>query len=147
MKKAKLEPKPGHVVPDQAGMRRLVGLDRESQSLGGEEEEDVSEVDDDEETEALLHADVLDSESRATLRTVRDRTQGSSSSSPLRPAEEAEERGLGHLNLDSEDATASSDVIELNRRGRWFGAVVELGRKGEEDVETSMRRHFQALRG
>ena len=141
--KARLEPKPGHVVPDRAEMRRLIGLaDGDGSDVQRQiaEQEDAEGEDND---EALLHADVLDAESRAMLRVVRE---GISKTSVSTPISELDER-LQHLDVDQDD-TISPDVTELNRRGRWFGAVVELVRQGEdEDVGALMRRQFVALRG
>ena len=141
--KARLEPKPGHVVPDRAEMRRLVGL---ADGDGSDVERQIAEQEDaegEDNDEALLHADVLDAESRAMLRVVRE---GISKTSVSTPISELDER-LQHLDVDPDD-TISPDVTELNRRGRWFGAVVELVRQGEdEDVGALMRRQFVALRG
>ncbi|KAH8080204.1 hypothetical protein HD553DRAFT_122492 [Filobasidium floriforme] len=147
--KAHLEPKVGHVVPNQEEMRRLLGLDSETattqrNNLEGEDrEEDVEnegEVGVEEET--LLHANVLDWESRQILRAVRER-QSETSSDPF--ATPALEGDLQRLQFD-EKQMSSNDVVELNRRGRWFGAVVELTQQEGEEVGVLMRRHFDALR-
>jgi hypothetical protein len=150
--KAHLEPKVGHVVPDQEEMRRLVGLDsetatsqRQRNTPGGEDrEEDAEDQEEDgDEEEMLLHANVLDWESRQILHAVRQR-QSETTSDPF--ATPALEGDLQRLQFD-EKQKSSNDVVELNRRGRWFGAVVELNRREGEEVGELMRRHFGALRG
>ena len=154
MIKAHLEPKVGHVVPDQEEMRRLVGLDpepstsqRQRNTSGGEDrEEDADDEEEDEdEEEILLHANVLDSESRQILHAVRERER-QSKNTPDPSTTPAIEGDLEQLQID-EKQMSSDDVVELNRRGRWFGAVVELNRREGEEVGELMRRHFGALRG
>jgi hypothetical protein len=150
--KAHLEPKVGHVVPDQEEMRRLVGLDPETaisqrNTSGGEDrEEDIEDEEEGgDEEEMLLHANVLDWESRQILRAVRERErQLENTSDPSAPP--ALEADLEKLQID-EKQKSQDDVIELNRRGRWFGAVVELTQREGEEVGELMRRHFGALRG
>jgi hypothetical protein len=150
--KAHLEPKVGHVVPNQEEMRRLLGLDPETASSqrddsGGEdrEEDAENEEEDGDEEEMLLHANVLDWESRQILRAVRERErQLKNTSHPS--ATPALEGDLEQLQLD-EKQKSQDDVVELNRRGRWFGAVIELNRREGEEVGELMRRHFGALRG
>ena len=151
MIKAHLEPKVGHVVPDQEEMRRLVGLDPETAtsqrntSEGEDREEDIEDEEEGgDEEEMSLHANVLDWESRQILRAVRERHSETNTSDPS--ATPALEGDLERLQLD-EKHMSSDDEVELNRRGRWFGAVVELTQREGEEVGELMRRHFGALRG
>ena len=151
MIKAHLEPKVGHVVPDQEEMRRLVGLDPETaisqrNTSGGEDrEEDIEDEEEGgDEEEMLLHANVLDWESRQILHAVRER-QSETNTSDLSTAPGLE-GDLEQLQID-EKQKSQDDVVELNRRGRWFGAVVELTQREGEEVGELMRRHFGALRG
>lgn len=150
--KAHLEPKVGHVVPNQEEMRRLVGLDPETatsqrNTLEGEDrEEDADDEEEDGgEEEMLLHANVLDWESRQILQAVRERERQSENTSDP-SVTRALEGDLEQLPID-EKQMSSDDMVELNRRGRWFGAVVELNQREGEEVGELMRRHFGALRG
>jgi hypothetical protein len=151
--KAHLEPKVGHVVPDQEEMRRLVGLDPETatsqrNTLEGEdrEEDAENEEEDGDEEEMLLHANVLDWESRQILQAVRKQERQSETITSDLSTTPALEGDLEQLQID-EKQMSLDDVVELNRRGRWFGAVVELTQREEEEVGELMRRHFGALRG
>jgi hypothetical protein len=149
--KAHLEPKVGHVVPDLEEMRRLLGLDPEiatsqrNTSEGEDQEEDAEneEEEDGDEEETLLHANVLDSESRQILHAVRERQLETTPDPSTTPAIEGD---LEQLRID-EKQKSQDDVVELNRRGRWFGAVVEFTQQEGEEVGELMRRHFDALRG
>jgi hypothetical protein len=133
-------------------MRRLVGLDPETatsqrNTSGGEDREvdAENEEEDGDEEEMLLHANVLDWESRQILHAIRERER-QSETTPDPSTTPAFEEDLEQLQID-EKQKSQDDVIELNRRGRWFGAVVELTQREGEEVGELMRRHFGALRG
>ena len=137
--KAKLVPKPDHVVPTVEEMKRLIGLDQPREHSTARSEhgsEDVEEDEDDD--EMLLHSNLLDGESQEMVRVLQVQ-------SAL-----AEEDGLDFSMEElkvSGSETASPDIVRVNQQGRWFSAVVELSQEVGEPTGDLMRRHFSSLEG
>jgi hypothetical protein len=135
--KAKLIPKADHIVPSVEEMKRLIGLDQPRDVLARSEQDDEDDREDGDDGEPLLHSNVLDRESQETLRVLRERASAAK--------EDGQDLSVNELVLSPSET--SPDIVDINRRGRWFSAVVVLKQDLGEAIADLMRRHFSVLEG
>jgi hypothetical protein len=144
---ARLVPKPNHVVPDTQEMKRLVGLDQERNLTTNNKTEELDENDeeDEDDVEPLLHSHVMDRMSQELLKVLRARIPPTAEENLSTMAQEL------HVSAPTPSYSDISkipvDIVEINRRGRWFSVVAELAQPEAEAIDSLMVRHFEAVEG
>lgn len=150
---AKLIPKPNHTPPTQAEMRELLGLEvagvdgaEQHVSHAAPELEDDDDEGEEADEEELLHANLLDTQSRELMRILKGKQRALPEDGNGEP-NMAEKVEAVRVSQDDSSARQGGDVVRLKRSGRWFSAVVELGEEKGEEAGVAVRQHFESLRG